>query len=146
VLERVEFVQEECTMTKTSHATREPTAAEREELGKLNAAMTRMLRHALADMAGRPPPTRAPSYRYFQLGQVQYCWNTTPVENEEEAGRWFAWEYRPVGRGSRTGGARRFEMRHRVKAGSRKAARAKALGWYLRAKGLRDTIAAGGGR
>lgn len=78
--------------------------------------------------------TRTPGYRYFQdrVG-VRYCWNVEPVD--ERDGRWFAWEYRPVGKGSRIGKATRSEMKHRVRSGSRGAAKARAYAWYLKAKG-----------
>jgi hypothetical protein len=73
--------------------------------------------------------TRTPSYRYFPGPRgVRYCWNTEPAD--ERDGHWFAWEYRPVGKGSRTGkGVTRWEMRHRVRCGSRKAAKARACRW-----------------
>jgi len=76
---------------------------------------------------------RTPSYRYFEHRSVRYCWNAEPVA--DKAGKWFAWEYRPVGPGARSGKAQRWELRHRVRAGSRKAAKARALHWYLQAKG-----------
>lgn len=75
---------------------------------------------------------RTPSYRYFDHVGIRYCWNVEPVN--ERDGRWFAWEYRPVGKGSRTGKATRWELKHRVRAGSRRAAKARAYGWYVRAK------------
>jgi hypothetical protein len=79
--------------------------------------------------------TRTPGYRYFEHAGTRFCWNVEPVN--ERDGRWFAWEYRPVGKGSRTGKATRWEMKHRERSGSRRAAKTRAHAWYLKAKGER---------
>jgi hypothetical protein len=87
---------------------------------------TRRLNEHLARTLGFA--TSSPNYRYWQHGGVRYCYNTSPTD--EDGGKWFAWEYRPV-RG-KTG---QLAIAHKVKCATRTKAKAKAYEWYRKAKG-----------
>jgi len=53
----------------------------------------------------------------------QYCYTPHP----DTEGRYWAWTYKPVGRGARSGTATRFKMIDRVKLAHRNKAKARAL-------------------
>lgn len=74
---------------------------------------------------------RTPSYRYWSIGQRRFCWNTEPLSGDHP---WQAFEYAPVGPGSRSGKAKELKMVRCVNCSTRKAAKARALKWYQAAK------------
>jgi hypothetical protein len=66
------------------------------------------------------------TYRYYEgLRGVMFCWTTHPCDR----GQYYAFNYVPVGKGSRTGNAKRWRLvdlvsfRHRNKAKARADAR-----------------------
>jgi hypothetical protein len=68
----------------------------------------------------------ANTYRYFEgRNGVMFCWTVRPCDR----GQYYAFNYIPVGKGSRTGNARRWRMvdlvsfSHRNKAKARASAR-----------------------
>ena len=68
---------------------------------------------------------RQPRYRYWQRNQRRFCWTTERMGD----GTFAAFEYRPVGKGSRTGGATRFKLAREVHFKTRKAAKARTEKW-----------------
>lgn len=76
----------------------------------------------LADDAGRDP-----RYRYFRgPNQEMFCWTTEKMRD----GKFAAFEYRPIGKGSRTGKARRWKIARELHFAQRKTAKARAQKWW----------------
>lgn len=70
---------------------------------------------------------RQPSYRYFTDNRGwRYCWTTEPMGD----GKYTAFVYKPVGKGSRSGKARSFKLTREVRFRTRKAAKARASKWH----------------
>jgi len=71
----------------------------------------------------------SPSYRYWELRGVRYCYNTRPLTDDETGGKWFTWEYRPV-----RGKAGQLELQHKVRCSTHTKAKAKAYARFSAAK------------
>lgn len=71
-------------------------------------------------------------YRYFTVpgSEVWYCY--TPHKCTE--GWYYAFEFVPVGKGSRSGNATRFKVKNRVRFRKRKLAKARAIQRWEAAK------------
>ena len=76
---------------------------------------------ALAALFGR-----SPAYRYFTYRGHRFCWTTERMSD----GTFAAFEYRPVGPGSRTGKARKLRKVREVRFKTRRAAKARAGRWH----------------
>ncbi len=69
-------------------------------------------------------PRDAYLYRYFKGAKgAQYCWTIHPCDR----GRYYAFTYRPVGKGSRSGKAKRWKLVDLVSFARRNKAKARAL-------------------
>ena len=80
------------------------------------------------DKAGKPIRFELDSGQHSYLFYTgpdgeQYCYTPHP----DTEGRYWAWTYKPVGKGARTGKARRFKMIERVQFSHRNKAKARAL-------------------
>jgi hypothetical protein len=91
-----------------------------------------VLRRVFADLARTAPELfaalnpRQPSYRYFIYRQHKFCWTTERMGD----GTYHAFEYRPIGPGSRIGKAKRWKLVRTVKFKQRSRAKARAFKWY----------------
>ena len=72
---------------------------------------------------------RSPRYRFYSKGQRRFCWTT----ERDSTGFFMAFEYRPAGKGSRTGNAKTLKLAHEIHFRTRKAAKARAWKWYQNA-------------
>lgn len=75
---------------------------------------------------------RSPRYRYFGHDGWMYCWTTEKLSD----GKYHAFTYKPVGKGARSGEARRWRATGKdVGFRQRNKAKARAWRWWMRAKG-----------
>lgn len=75
-------------------------------------------------------PARMPRYRYYGYRQHRFCWTTERMDD----GTFRAFEYRPVGKGSRSGKAREWRLTREVSFKTRATAKRRARKWYETAK------------
>lgn len=100
------------------------------ETQRMNEAFRRVLiESGIAERLGMIQG-RQPSYRYFTHRQWQYCWTTERMDD----GKFAAFIYKPVGKGSQTGRARSWEKVKELRFAKRNTAKARALKWYETAK------------
>lgn len=69
---------------------------------------------------------RQPAYRYWAHAGWRYCWTTERMGD----GKFAAFTYRPVGKGSRSGKAQSWKLQREVRFATRKAAKARARKWF----------------
>lgn len=87
--------------------------------------MEQNLQTVWRDIVGRDP-----RYRYFEHRQWMYCWTTEKMGD----GKYAAFIYKPIGKGSQSGNARRWEMVKEIHFTKRSTAKARALKWFQTAK------------
>ncbi len=74
--------------------------------------------------------SRQPAYRYWTDPRgYRYCWTTERMSD----GKYAAFTYRPVGKGSRSGKATRFKLAREVHFRTRRAAKQRAADWFNKA-------------
>ena len=88
---------------------------------------------ALAEDYGRDP-----RYRYFRgPNQEMFCWTTERMRD----GKFAAFEYRPIGEGSRSGKATHWKIVRELHFAQRKTAKARAVKWLETARAAKATAA-----
>jgi hypothetical protein len=68
---------------------------------------------------------REPRYRYFSYGQWRFCWTTEKMGD----GKYAAFIYKPIGKGSQSGKATRWKLVKELHFTKRSTAKARAIKW-----------------